>query len=177
MGRRLANRKEINVQTAERKGSHMVTSEPFTTCQYPLLAIALLILFGGCSQPDPSSELKPLIDAYVDAWNTGNFTSLHNVVSPDFELRMSPRFNPIKGIDSLKLTIAAWRTPYPDFTITINELVYSKEKVAVRWTIRATNTGSGAHPPTGKAVVFVGMSILHISGGKIVDEWITNSQD
>jgi steroid delta-isomerase-like uncharacterized protein len=177
MGRRLANRKAINVQTEERKGSHMATSASFPIWQYLLLVFAVFILFGGCSPPDPSTELKPLIDAYINAWNTGDFTSLHNVVSPDFELRMSPRFNPIKGIDSLKLTIAAWRTPYPDFTITVNELVYSKEKVALRWTIHATNTGPGAHPPTGKAVVFAGMSIFHISGGKIVDEWITNSQD
>ncbi|MEK6756482.1 MAG: ester cyclase [Bacteroidota bacterium] len=67
------------------------------------------------------------------------------------------------------------RTAYPDFTITLDEVIYAKDKVAVRWTIHATNTGPGSHPPTGKAVSVPGMSILHVASGKIVDEWIASN--
>lgn len=136
----------------------------------------MVVFASGCSQPDPSEELKPLVERYIAAWNTGNFDGLENAVSKDFELRMTPQFNPLVGIDTLKNSITYWRTAYPDFKITLDEVIYTKEKVAARWTIRATNTGPGFHPPTGRTVVVPGISILHISESKIVDEWIAGNE-
>jgi predicted ester cyclase len=135
-----------------------------------------LLLFGAsCTQPDPSGILKPLVDKYVLAWNTGDFRGLEEVVSDQFELRMSPRFEPIRSLDSLKSSITYWRTAYPDFHIDLDEVIYAPNAVTARWTIRATNSGPGSHPPTGKAVVVPGMSIIHVSAGKIVDEWIASN--
>ncbi|NOX87146.1 MAG: ester cyclase, partial [Chlorobi bacterium] len=46
---------------------------------------------------------------------------------------------------------------------------------AARWTITATNTGSGSHPPTGKRIEVPGISIIHFADGKIKDEWIASN--
>jgi predicted ester cyclase len=136
------------------------------------LLLCLFIFAAGCNQPDPSVRLKPLAEKYLRAWNTGDFQGLEGVVSSQFELRMSPRFQPVHGLDSLKSTITLWRTAYPDFTIALDEVLYSKDAISCRWTIRATNSGPGAMPPTGKSVAVQGMSIIHVSAGKITDEWI-----
>ncbi|GAG27249.1 unnamed protein product, partial [marine sediment metagenome] len=64
---------------------------------------------------------------------------------------------------------------YPDFHINIHESVYNNEKAASRWTITATNTGTGNMPPTGKRVEVMGISIIHFQENKIKDEWIASS--
>ena len=97
---------------------------------------------------------------------------MQDIVSSQFELRMSPRFDPIRGIDSLKSSISYWRIAYPDFQITPDEVMYTQTVVAVRWTIRATNSGPGEHPATGKSVVVPGMSFIHFAECKIIDEWV-----
>lgn len=139
------------------------------------LLLAVFSLIVGCARPDPSAQLKPLIDRYVQAWNTGDFNGLDEVVSTQFEFRMGQQFKAVRSIDSLKSVITYWRTAYPDFHITIDEIVYAPDVVTARWTIRATNTGPGKHPPTGEAIVVPGISILHVSEGKIIDEWIAEA--
>ena len=138
-------------------------------------ALTISLLIVSCAQRDPSELLKPLVDRYIHAWNTGDFKGLEQVVSTQFELRMSPTFDPIRGLDSLKHNITYWRTAYPDFHIDLDEVIYAQGVVTARWTIRATNSGPGAHPPTGKTVVVPGVSIIHVSAGKIVDEWIASN--
>src|SRR3990170_4061673 len=150
--------------------SSFPTSSPVTG-----LALTVSLLVASCRPPDPAEVLKPLVDRYVQAWNTGDFNGLEEVVSGEFELRMSPRFDPIRSLDTLKSSIIFWRTAYPDFHIDLDEVIYAPNVVTVRWTIRGTNSGPGSHPPTGKAVVVPGMSIIHVSAGKIVDEWISSN--
>ena len=137
--------------------------------------LALSLFVTSCAPPDPAERLKPLVETYVHAWNTGDFNGLDQIVSSQFELRMSPRFQPVRSLDSLESSITYWRTAYPDFHIDLDEVIYASNAITVRWTIRATNTGPGAQPPTGKSVVVPGMSIIHVSGGKIVDEWIASN--
>jgi steroid delta-isomerase-like uncharacterized protein len=153
----------------------MRTSEGGTTLTVSGLLLGLSLFATSCKQQDPSEQLKPIVEQYLRAWNTGDFNGLENVVSSQFELRMSPRFDPVRGLDSLKRAITSWRTGYPDFTITVNEVLYSTDAVASRWTIHATNSGPGLMPPTGKSLVVPGMSIIHFSAGKITAEWISGN--
>jgi steroid delta-isomerase-like uncharacterized protein len=136
---------------------------------------ALVIMAARCSPADPAASLQPLVDRYLHAWNSGDFAGLEEVVAGNFEFRMSPQFEAVRGIDSLKAEIVRWRTAYPDFTITINELVYAPGAVTVRWTISATSGGPGSSPPTGKRVVVPGMSLLHVHDGKLIDEWVSGN--
>ena len=51
-------------------------------------------------------------------------------------------------------------------------MVTEGDKVAIRWTWRGTHTGEfWGIPATGNEVAITGISILHIVGGKIVEEW------
>ena len=137
--------------------------------------LLLIIIILNCAKPDPTTTFKPLVEKYVDIWNTGNFTETETILHPNFELRMSPKFEAEKGIPSFKESVMKWRKAYPDFHIELHEIVYDKDAVAVRWTITATNTGPGMNPPTGKHVEVMGMSIIHFSDNKLKDEWIASS--
>ncbi len=144
-----------------------------------LLFVVCLLASGfiqtGCTDNDSSLVMQRTLDRYVEFWNTGKFDGLEAVLHPDFELLMSPAFETEKGLEAFKARVTKLRMGYPDFHLTVNELVRDVGKTAGRWTITATNTGPGAFPPTGKRVEVVGMSIIHFDGGKIRDEWIAGN--
>lgn len=136
-----------------------------------------LILSNSCSTAEKfdTAELNQKIEKYVGYWNTGNFEGIEDVLHTDFELRMTPKFLPEKGIEKFREKIIYWRQAYPDFYIVLDEVLYSKDAAAARWTITATNTGTGQHPPTGKSIKVSGISIIHFFDAKIKDEWIASN--
>jgi steroid delta-isomerase-like uncharacterized protein len=61
---------------------------------------------------------------------------------------------------------------FPDFRLTIEDLVAEGDKVALRLVGRGTHTGSlFGLPPTGKKVVIAGHDLLRVAGGKFVEHW------
>jgi ketosteroid isomerase-like protein len=133
-----------------------------------LLLLFSLLITVGCNQKDTSTTMMPQVDKLLTFWNTGNFEGIEDVLCEDFEIRMSPLFEPEKGIDAFKESVLSTRKSYPDFRITIDETLFSGTAGAGRWTIHATSR-------TGKAINIPGMSILHFKDGKIKDEWISNN--
>ena len=144
-----------------------------------VLAIELLlvILTGSCSSENCYNQgnYEIMIAQYLDYWNSGQFENIQNLLCEDFELRMTPKFESEAGIDAFMKSVSNWRTAYPDFHITINEILYSNYAATVRWTINATNSGQGSHPPTGKRIEVPGISIIHFKDDKIKDEWIASN--
>jgi predicted ester cyclase len=138
------------------------------------LGLVTLFFFAtGCQQPDASKEFKPITDAYVEAWNTGNLDPLDAIIDPQYVRHVSSASTTgAVGVDSLKKVISNFRTTYPDFHVTLDEEIYVGDKSTGRWKYTATNTGPGSIPPTGKKVTATGISILHFKKGKIIEEWV-----
>lgn len=148
----------------------------YSTLKKASMLLLIAVLFStGCQQPkpDPSVELKPLIDKYVEIWNNGNVDELSSIFDPGF-LRNQNNLPEVKGIEALKNLIIANRTAYPDMKITADNMVYGENMAAGRWIFTGTNTGPGEMPPTGKAVNFWGISIFHFANGKITTELVAN---
>jgi len=140
-----------------------------------LMLSVVLTLLSGCGENGTPDNVKDKIDKYVGYWNTGQFDGIENVMSEDFELLESPGYIPQKGIELFKQIIREMRTAYPDFHLVIDETVYGKDKIALIWSIVATNTGPGKIPPTGKMLKGQGISVIHFKDGKIKDEWLANN--
>ena len=65
-----------------------------------------------------------------------------------------------------------WREAFPDLNITVDKQVAEKDMVAVRWTARGTNTGTGnGIPATGRAVEINGTTLFRLDEGRIAEEW------
>jgi steroid delta-isomerase-like uncharacterized protein len=65
-----------------------------------------------------------------------------------------------------------WREAFPDLQITVDQQVAERDLVAVRWTARGTNTGTGnGIPATGKAVQMTGTTLFRLDEGRIAEEW------
>jgi predicted ester cyclase len=65
-----------------------------------------------------------------------------------------------------------FRSAFPDFKATINDIIAEGDKVVIRMTWNGTHRGEFMGiPPTGKRVSFGVFDILRIAGGKFVEHW------
>lgn len=138
-----------------------------------LFLIIAVIFTTGCQQPkpDPSVELKPILDKGIAIWNTGNFDEV-DAVWDENVVRSESDLPDVKGIDGIKNVVTAFRTAYPDMKLTADEEIYAENRITIRWNLTGTNTGPGAIEPTGKKINIWGMSILHFANGKLTREYV-----
>lgn len=62
---------------------------------------------------------------------------------------------------------------FPDYHETVEDLIADGDRVAVRLTLRATNTGPlpDGSPATGLPIEFTDMTMVRIADGKIAELW------
>jgi steroid delta-isomerase-like uncharacterized protein len=112
-----------------------------------------------------ADENKGIARRYWDeVWSIGNMAMIDELFAPD-TLYHSPGGTTSRGIEARKQTPIRWRTAFPDFRATVEDLFAEGDKVVVRWTVRGTIA------PTGKHISVAGMDIYHFRGGKIVEVW------
>jgi predicted ester cyclase len=104
-----------------------------------------------------------------EGFNQGNLAVVDELVAPGaLEHQRSAR----DGVEGTKDTIKYLRSAFPDFKITIDEVVMAGDKVWARQRGGGTNLGSFAgHPPTGIKAFTDVIDLVRIEGGKIVEHW------
>ena len=139
------------------------------------LFVIIISINTAKAQELTTDDYKNLIDRYIEYWNTGNLENIEEVLHPDFELRITPTYEPETGIETFKESVKNYRTTYPDFTVEVIELIFEGSTAAARWRITATHSGPGWIPPTNKNVDVLGMSFFHFKDGKLLDEWVASN--
>ena len=138
--------------------------------------LLLLLLFTFCEQSDYSSQISPVIDKYIEAWNTGDLSLLNGIVDSSFELRKLPDFKPMHGIKALEEYLVSTRTVIPDFFLEETEKLFiSDTAIVVTWTFKGTYKGENEIPPTGSKIDIPGFSIIYFNNKKLTGEWIVFS--
>ena len=98
-------------------------------------------------------------------WNQGNFTSVPELISPDFVYHI-PRGD-LKGQDGFKQWVNIWHTACPDFHMEIDEIVGEGDTVAVRLTWTGTFTGKFMDfEPTGNRITMKESWFFRFKDGK-----------
>lgn len=65
-----------------------------------------------------------------------------------------------------------WRAAFPDLRVSVDLIVAEGDLVAVRWTARGTNTGTGnGIPATGRRAEVSGTTVFRFANGEIAEEW------
>jgi predicted ester cyclase len=141
----------------------------FTTFFHAAMVIAF-IFFAGCQQKDYSKEYKPLVDKYVEVWNTGNVNELDAVMDEKFVRHAES--TSADGLENIKKLITGSRTSFPDLHLVLTDEIFSENRFAAHFSFTATNTGPGQFPPTGKSVEVWGVVIGHFENGKLSEEWV-----
>ncbi|NNG27547.1 MAG: SnoaL-like domain-containing protein [Ignavibacteriaceae bacterium] len=144
------------------------------------LSITFLFLIAQCltfcQKKDYSTQINPLLDKYLEAWNAGNFEELDKVVSADFELKMNPDFKQKIGRELLKEEITNTRNAFPDFHLTVEKRLFVGDSaVVIQWSLTGTNTGESSMPPTGNEVSIPGFSVIFFNDNLLTGEWLAFS--
>ena len=113
---------------------------------------------------------KNIVRAFVEAINAKDWSTLRQLVAPDF-LRHSvaagePR---VASVDDL---IRFLEQEFPDACESIEDILAEKDKVAVRHRFRGTQKGPmGPFPPSGKVLDATYLALYRVEEGRIVEAW------
>ena len=79
----------------------------------------------------------------------------------------------IQGIEEMKHYLALYFEAFPDFHVTVEDVIAEGEKVVSRYTFRGTHQGETEEfgPPTGRQFELEGISMHRFEDGKIVEDW------
>ena len=121
-------------------------------------------------------ENKALVRRWFEKFNPQNPASAFEDCAPDFVFHGTGGF-PDMDLARVKQLTTAFLTAFPDAHYTLEDLIAEGDKVAYRYTFRATHQGEFMGiPPTGKRLSWTWIEIDRIKDGKIVECW-DNSDD
>jgi steroid delta-isomerase-like uncharacterized protein len=151
-----------------------------------ILSLALILCFMvGCQDKAAMAELeefkaqaavekenKALAVRFYEEIDKQNFDAAIAMLSPDAKIYASGSFEEAKPED-LRPIFPAWFTAFPDYIHNIKEVVAEGDKVVVKTIYTGTHEGEffGA-PPTGNTFKYLGIHILTVKDGKIVEAWV-----
>ena len=134
--------------------------------------LTTLTQLGLFPPPSETEANKELVRRYIEEiWAQQNLELVGDFVSPDV-VGYLPE-GEFTGIDGVVQHITGSLAAFPDFDITLEEMIAEGDRVAARFTARGTHEGAllGLIPATGKQIVSTGIFISQIADGKMVGDW------
>ena len=120
-----------------------------------------------------TEQNKALIRRLMEeAFNRGDMSLVDELFAPDFveHEELPPGIPP--GREAVKQLSTMFRSAFPDFKLTIDDMIAEDDKVVVRSTWSGTHKGEFMGiPPTGKSVSFGVIDTVRIADGKFVEHW------
>ena len=121
---------------------------------------------------------KALVRQLIDAvWNTGTLAVVDELVAPEFVNHSAPPGTP-PDREGFKQTAASTRTTFPDFHVTVEELVAEGDLVVAHFTARGTHQLAWEHPiigriaSTGRPVQWRGVRLFRLTDGQVAATWV-----
>lgn len=125
---------------------------------------------------DPIEANKALVRRYLsEVLSAGNLDVLDQILSPDFVDSTPGAAKDVRGPEVIRASQARARRIFPEVSYTVEDLIAEGDKVAARYTVRATGRSTSDSQP-GPKVEVTGITIFRIADGKIREAWIINDQ-
>jgi steroid delta-isomerase-like uncharacterized protein len=122
-----------------------------------------------------TEENKRLAKETIGIWTTGDLDAADEFYAPDYVNHQhhdpaDPR--DLRGVEAMKSFVTEFRSAFPDFHDSIDIQVAEGELVVTRFTSMGTHRGTfmGVES-TNRELVWTGITIDRVSGGKIVESW------
>jgi steroid delta-isomerase-like uncharacterized protein len=108
-----------------------------------------------------------------DLWNKKDWTRLPGLADPGLLVHAPHRPEPYQGMEGFKELGRMVQSAFPDYHVTIDEMIGEGEKVVVLFTWTGTNTGKlMGLPPTGKKVEMHEVNIYRLTADhKVAELW------
>jgi SnoaL-like polyketide cyclase len=96
-----------------------------------------------------------------EIWNHGMLDVADLLFASDYINHAGLITDLVRGPEAIKISVAIYRTAFPDLQITIDALAAKRDAVLLRWTAR-----SDIVPGT-----LTGLIVSRIAGGQIAESW------
>jgi predicted ester cyclase len=121
---------------------------------------------------DPAEGSRRLIE---ETFNDGNLAVADQLIAPgavNHDPSEPAHMRGLRGPEVLKRTVQMYRTAFPDVRITVDDVIASGDKVALRWHSEGTHRGElEGLAPTGARGSVTGISIDLWKDGQVVESW------
>jgi steroid delta-isomerase-like uncharacterized protein len=118
--------------------------------------------------PDPAAN-KAIVQRYFnDIMSQGNLTVIDELMTDDFQIKISSLHEPFRGRDGMKQFVTGLRTAFPDITFTVEAIAAEGDRVVARFSSLSTHKAEFAGiPATNKQVKDQGTDLFHCTNGKL----------
>ena len=119
-----------------------------------------------------AEENEAIVRHVFEGVNEKNLAFIEEVMAPNFlSHALPPGMPPTR--ESHKQALNMLFTAFPDYHVTIEDIITNADKAAARLTVRGTHQGDFfGIPPTGKQVAWAAVDIFRIDEGKLVEYWL-----
>jgi predicted ester cyclase len=109
---------------------------------------------------------------FEEVWNRGNVAAADAFLGQDFVSHNSLDLE-LLGPDGYGRGVLAFRSAFPDFHTTLEDVIAVGDRVVVRGTDRGSHLGEFMGcPPTGQPVTTTWIEIFRMQDGKAVEGWV-----
>jgi steroid delta-isomerase-like uncharacterized protein len=116
---------------------------------------------------------KAIVRSMFEGINQGNLAVLDDYLAADFVTHAVPRGMPANG-ESHKRAVQLLHTAFPDYHVTVEDMIAEGDKVMARLTVEGTHRGDFfGIPPTGKHVTWAAVDIFRFADDKWVEYWLS----
>ncbi len=131
------------------------------------------------SSPEPERNPPVTLDAnkdlvrrmFEEVFRAGDPSAVRHLVATGI-VDHDPMPGQPAGVEGIEYVVSTLHTAYPDLRFTVDDLVAESDRVAIRWTMRGTNTGPMlGQPPSSEPVHQTAIVIFRIVDGKIAERW------
>ncbi len=151
-----------------------------------ILPLALILCFMvGCQNQEAMAQLeamkaqaeveeqnKEIVLRLYEEINKQNFDAVIEIWAPDARIYAPGGFEPRKP-ENLKSIFSITFIAFPDFALSIEDVIAKGDKVTARMIYTGTHTGEVmGYPPTGNTTKYLAIHTHTIKDGKIVESWI-----
>ena len=118
-----------------------------------------------------NTQHSTIVRSFVEEiFNARNTEAAKNFVTSDIVYHGMGE--EVRGIEEFKKWVSEDLSAFPDMKVTIVDDFGDQNKMAVRWTLKATHEKDFADfPATHKKIETRGVEILHFEGDKIKEAW------
>ena len=107
---------------------------------------------------------------FEEVWNKSRRSAIAELLAPNGVIYDGGEA--IHGPEGFYPFFDRMQATFSDIHITFNDAISEGDQVCLRWTADMRHTGGGfGIPPTGKTLHTTGISVIRVSGGKLIEGW------
>jgi steroid delta-isomerase-like uncharacterized protein len=110
---------------------------------------------------------------YEEVWNQRHLEVAGEIISPSHAIHDNHLPDAGIGPEAYQRNVVRFVAAFPDLRFTVEDMVAENDKVVAFWVITGTHRGEfRGIAPTNVKISVEGITINHVSGGKIMDAFV-----